>query len=89
MALTAAAPAVASLPDELCLANGAPAYQRPGGHLYATSEHVRSERALRAAAVERTAAAVPRELAAVFLAELRESGIELGVDQAAADARRA
>ena len=45
---------------------------------------MRSERALRAAAVERTAARVTPELAAAFLAELGESGIELGVDQAAA-----
>ena len=60
------------------------AYERPGGHLYATGEHLRSERALRAAAIERTAAALPAELAAAFINELGESGIELGVDQAAA-----
>ncbi len=45
---------------------------------------MRSERALRAAAIERTAAGLAPELAAAFLDELRESGIELGVDQAAA-----
>ena len=77
-------PAAASLPDELRLANGASVFQRPGERLYATEDHVRSERALRAAAVERTAAALPPELVAAFLDELAESGIELGVDQAAA-----
>jgi conjugative relaxase-like TrwC/TraI family protein len=80
--LTADSPAVASLPDELRLADGRPAYERPGGHKYATVEHVRSERVLRAAAIERTTAALPRELAAAFLTELADEGIELGADQA-------
>jgi conjugative relaxase-like TrwC/TraI family protein len=59
VALTPDGPAAASLPDELRLANGASVFQRPGERLFATEEHVRSERALRAAAVERTAAALP------------------------------
>ena len=59
-------------------------YERAGERKYATGEHVRSERALRAAAVERTAVRVTPELAAAFFAELADSGIELGVDQAAA-----
>ena len=84
VSLTADAPAAQTLPPELCLADGCSAYERPGGHLFATEEHLRSERALRAAAVERTAVAVPAELVTAFLNGLAESGIELGVDQAAA-----
>ena len=56
----------------------------PGHTSTPPSDHVRSERALRAAAVERTAARVTPELAAAFLDGLGESGIELGADQAAA-----
>jgi hypothetical protein len=82
--LTPDGPGSDTLPDELRLANGASSYQRPGERLYATSEHVRSERALRAAAIERTAARLTPGLAAAFLEELREDGIELGADQAAA-----
>lgn len=84
VSLTATGPAADTLPDELRLADGRPAYERPGGHQYATEAHVRSERALRAAAVERSAARVSPQLATGFLDELAESGIELGVDQAAA-----
>jgi conjugative relaxase-like TrwC/TraI family protein len=83
VALTPDGPGSDTLPDELRLANGASSYQRPGERLYATSEHVRSERALRAAAIERTAARLAPELAATIFEELREDGIELGVDQAA------
>jgi hypothetical protein len=82
--LSAEAPGAATLPDELRLANGESAYQRPGSRLYATSEHVRSERALRAAAVERGAVFLSAERVTGFLTGLAESGIELGVDQAAA-----
>jgi len=77
-------PAAQSLPADLRLADGRSVYERAGGRKYATDEHVRSERALRAAAVERTAVRVTPELAAAFFAELAESAIELGVDQAAA-----
>jgi conjugative relaxase-like TrwC/TraI family protein len=82
--LTAEAPGTHTLPNELRLANGASAYERPGERQYATDEHVRSERALRAAARDRTAVAVPPELASAFLDEIAEQGIELGADQAAA-----
>jgi conjugative relaxase-like TrwC/TraI family protein len=82
--LTPDGPGSDTLPDELRLANGATVYQRPGERLFATEDHVRSERALRAAAIERTAARLAPELATAFLDELAESGIELGVDQAAA-----
>ena len=77
-------PAAESLPADLRLADGRSVYERAGERKYATGEHVRSERALRAAAVERTTVRVTPELAAAFFAELAESGIELGVDQAAA-----
>jgi conjugative relaxase-like TrwC/TraI family protein len=82
--LTPDGPGSDTLPAELRLANGATVYQRPGERLYANEDHVRSERALRAAALTRTAARLAPELAAAFLDELAESGIELGVDQAAA-----
>ena len=82
--LTPDGPAAESLPNELRLADGSSVYQRPGERRFATAEHVRSERALRAAAIERTAARITPEVAGAFLTELRESGIELGVDQAAA-----
>ena len=84
VSLTADGPAAESLPDELRLADGRPAYERPGAHQYATATHVRSERALRAAAVERTAARVTPALATVFLDQLGACGIELGADQAVA-----
>ena len=84
VSLTADHAGRATLPDELRLADGRSAYERPGGHQYATAEHVRAERALRAAAVERGAPALTAELAIAFLGGLGESGIELGADQAAA-----
>ena len=84
ISLTADGPGMQTLPDGLRLADGRSAYQRPGTRLYATETHVRAERALRAAAIERIAPAVSAELAASFLDELGESGIELGADQAAA-----
>jgi conjugative relaxase-like TrwC/TraI family protein len=84
LSLSPDGPAAESLPADLRLADGRSAYERAGERKYATGEHVRSERALRAAAVERTAVRVTPDLAAAFLRELGESGIELGVDQAAA-----
>jgi conjugative relaxase-like TrwC/TraI family protein len=84
VSLTANAPGAATLPDELRLANGDSAYERPGSKLYATGEHVRSERALRAAAVERGAVFLSAERVTGFVTGLAESGIELGVDQATA-----
>ncbi|MCW2899258.1 MAG: TrwC relaxase [Streptosporangiaceae bacterium] len=77
-------PGDAHLPDELRLANGHSAYQAPGAVLYATPEQVHTERALVAATTEHGAAALPYDQAQRFLACLAESGIELGVDQAAA-----
>jgi hypothetical protein len=72
------------LPAELRLDNGDSAYQAPGSRLYATPEHVRTERALVAATTSGGATALPHPVADRFLRSLAESGIELGSDQAAA-----
>ncbi|HEY9473793.1 MAG TPA: MobF family relaxase, partial [Mycobacteriales bacterium] len=82
--LTADGPAAESVPDDLRLADGRSAYDRPGGRLYATAEHISSEHALRAVTVQRGAPAVDQQAATRFIAELTASGIELGADQAAA-----
>jgi hypothetical protein len=82
--LDAARPGEEALPAELRLENGESAYQAPGGRLYATPEHVRTERVLLAAAGDNTGVAVHPLQAQQFLDGLRESGIELGVDQVAA-----
>ncbi|MCE3552838.1 relaxase domain-containing protein [Pseudonocardia sp. RS11V-5] len=77
-------PAADSLPAELRLENGESAYQAPGGRLYATPGQLKTERILVASTTERDAAALAAQQAQRFLEGLRESGIELGVDQAAA-----
>jgi conjugative relaxase-like TrwC/TraI family protein len=82
--LESARPGEHVLPGELRLINGESAYRAPGGQVYATPAHVRSENILRAATGDHTAAAVSPAVAARFLEDLRESGLELGVDQAAA-----
>ncbi|GAY10918.1 MobF family relaxase [Pseudonocardia sp. N23] len=82
--LDTARPAEDALPAELRLDDGESVYQAPGGRLYATPEHVRTERILLAAAGDTSGVAVHPLQAQRFLDALRESGIELGVDQAAA-----
>jgi hypothetical protein len=82
--LDAATAETADVPDELRLADGRSAHEAPGAGLYATAEHVRSERALTLAATNCGAAAVDIATARRFVTELRELGLELGVDQAAA-----
>ncbi|GEL23389.1 hypothetical protein PSU4_23430 [Pseudonocardia sulfidoxydans NBRC 16205] len=82
--LDTARPGEDALPAELRLDNGQSAYQAPGGQLYATPEHVCTERILLAATGDNTGAAVHPLQVQRFLDGLRESGIELGVDQAAA-----
>ena len=72
------------LPAELRLDNGDSAYVSPGSTLYATEEHVHTERTLVAATAGRGATALPHPVAARFLDGLRASGVELGADQAAA-----
>ncbi|MGH3434802.1 MAG: ATP-dependent DNA helicase, partial [Thermocrispum sp.] len=83
--LDAARPGEAALPDSLRLANGESAYQGSGRRRYATPDHVRSERALAAAATTaRTAPALTGEQVRRFVEQLRELGLELGADQQAA-----
>ncbi|MEK6438945.1 MobF family relaxase [Pseudonocardia sp. T1-2H] len=82
--LDAARPADEALPAALRLANGESVYQQPGAQLYATPDHVRTERYLVAAAAHGDAATLPAAQVERFLTGLAEQGIELGVDQAAA-----
>ncbi|MEJ2862589.1 MobF family relaxase [Actinomycetospora flava] len=82
--LDAARPGDDVLPDELRLANGRSAYDAPGAKLYATPEHVHTERAMVAAARRGDAEAAPASVADRFLTQLRDSGVGLGADQAAA-----
>jgi hypothetical protein len=77
-------PGDAEVPDQLRLANGESAYQMPGGRMYATPEHVHTERMLLAATSDVTAVRIERPQAQAFVDRLAEAGIELGVDQAAA-----
>ncbi len=72
------------LPADQRLDNGASSFESPGGRLYATPDQVHTERALVAATAAGGAAALPDVAARRFVEQLRESGIELGVDQAAA-----
>ena len=57
--LDADRPGDADLPDDLRVANGRSAYEAPGGRLYATPDHVRTERALTSSTVQGGAAAMP------------------------------
>lgn len=82
--LTAEPPGAGTLPDAERLANGQSSHQRPGTDLYATNNHLQSERAVRDASIERGATATDAELARFFTTELAETGFQLGPDQAAA-----
>ncbi|MFD8492416.1 MobF family relaxase [Amycolatopsis sp. NPDC059657] len=77
-------PGVAVLPEELQLANGRSSYDAPGRTLYATPEHVHTERALVASAARGGAPALDVSGVDGFVAALAEAGVNLGVDQAAA-----
>ena len=77
-------PADDVLPESLRLADGRSAYDAPGGRLYATPDHVRSERLLRAATVYRHAPTLSNRDAGAFIEVLRTSGVQLGADQEAA-----
>jgi hypothetical protein len=77
-------PAAATLPTELRLADGRSAYDAPGGRLYATPDHIHSERLLAASGATGQAPALETRAAQGFLAQLAKAGIELGADQAAA-----
>ena len=82
--LDAARPAVDQLPDELRRADGTSSYEAPGALLYATPEHLHTERLLSAASVDRGAPATTADRAAEFVAGLSDAGLALGADQAAA-----
>jgi hypothetical protein len=82
--LDAERPAERVLPDELRLADGRSAYEAPGARLYATPEHVHTERLLAQATTERRAAALGIPTARRVVGDLRAAGVELGPDQAAA-----
>jgi conjugative relaxase-like TrwC/TraI family protein len=82
--LTPDRPGADQLPDELRLADGRSVYDAPGARLYATPEHVHSERMLAAGTTRRAGRALTPDQVSGFLHRLRESGIELGADQAAA-----
>ncbi|PWV82443.1 conjugative relaxase domain-containing protein, TrwC/TraI family [Prauserella marina] len=82
--LDAERPGTAELPDELRLANGVSVYEAPGKRLYATPEHVHTERALVASTARAEAPALVASAIERFLTGIAESGIELGADQAAA-----
>src|SRR5699024_10075481 len=82
--LDAERPGDAALPGDLRVANGRSAYDAPAGRVYATPDHVHTERILTAATAHADAAAMPSMAAQRFLDQLGEAGIELGADQAAA-----
>jgi conjugative relaxase-like TrwC/TraI family protein len=82
--LDVARPGTGELPAALRLDNGQSAYEAPAGRLYATPEHLHTERLLAASTVRRGAPALDRAAADRFVTGLAELGIELGVDQAAA-----
>ncbi|OXM44939.1 TrwC relaxase [Amycolatopsis thailandensis] len=77
-------PGVAVLPDALKLANGESAYEGPGRRLYATPEHVHTERALAAATARGGAPALDVSAVDGFVSALADAGMVLGADQAAA-----
>ncbi len=82
--LDAHRPGDKKLPEDLRRADGASAYQTPGGQLYATPDHLDHERLLASAAADRYAPALAKVEANRFIADLAAHGIELGADQAAA-----
>ncbi|MEC3974569.1 MobF family relaxase [Amycolatopsis sp. H20-H5] len=82
--LTTDRPGVAVLPDALKLANGQSAYEAPAGRLYATPEHVHTERALVASTARGGAPALDVSAADGFVSALADMKVVLGADQAAA-----
>jgi TrwC relaxase/AAA domain len=84
IALDAARPGAGVEPDELRRADGESVYQAPGARLYATPEHVHTERVLLAALAHRDAAALGERAVDRFFTQLAAIDVRLGVDQAAA-----
>jgi hypothetical protein len=83
-ALNTQRPGDDALPRNLRLGNGESACQAPGARLYATPDHIHTERILVAATAGKAPAACAAAQAQRFIEHLAESGVELGVDQAAA-----
>jgi hypothetical protein len=83
-ALKEAKPGDEDLPASQRLANGDSAYDKPGSQLYASVEHIHTERLLQTSATRRGAPALATAAVEKFMTALAESGIELGADQAAA-----
>ncbi|GAA4929254.1 conjugative relaxase-like TrwC/TraI family protein [Actinomycetospora succinea] len=71
-------------PDALRRRDGTSVYSAPGGRSYVTREHLRSENRLRAATRAADGVRLTPSQAQRFVEHLRDEGIELGVDQAAA-----
>ena len=82
--LDADRPAERVLPDELRLEDGRSAYDAPGARLYATPEHIHTERLLCRAINDRDAPALDHDAARQVIDDLEAAGLELGTDQAAA-----
>lgn len=82
--LATARPGVAVLPDALKLANGESSYEAPGRRLYATPEHVHTERALAASTSRGGAPALDVSAVDGFVSALAEVNVVLGADQEAA-----
>ncbi|MGE0300749.1 MAG: MobF family relaxase, partial [Pseudonocardia sp.] len=73
-----------NLPASELLTNGQSPYTAPTGALFTTDGQLSAEHALRAAAVERGAVALPATAAEQAVQRYAESGVTLGADQAAA-----
>ena len=71
-------------PAELRLTNGSSVFERPGSARYSTAGQFQAEALLRAAGVERGAAAFTAEQADEVLTRFATAGVALGADQAAA-----
>ena len=82
--IDAAQPGSTQLPDHLRRADGTSSYEAPGGRLYATPDHLHTERLLSAASVDRGAPAITAGRARHFVAALSGAGLTLGADQATA-----
>ncbi|MBW0101638.1 MobF family relaxase [Pseudonocardia sp. KRD291] len=79
-----AGPAAESEPDAYRLDNGRSAFTAPGSELYATPEHIHTERILAGAATVRDGAVMAGPSVERFLTGLAAEGVELGAAQEAA-----
>ena len=84
VALDAARPGAGLEPAQYRLANGRSAFDAPGAKLYATPDHVHTERVLVGATADRGGTAMGRAELARFFDQLSSVGIRLGADQEAA-----